>query len=48
MTVMLQALDEFYTVITAYSYSPSRDDSGVNVNDSNENEASQPERKGRK
>lgn len=46
MTFMLRALDEFYIVITAYSYSPLRDDSGVNVNDGNENEASQPERKG--
>ena len=44
MTIMLRALDEIHIVITAYSYSPSRDDSGVNVNDGNE--ASQPERKG--
>jgi hypothetical protein len=46
MTIMLRALDEIHIVITAYSYSPSRDDSGVNVNDGNEIEASQPERKG--
>ena len=45
---MLQALDEIHIIITAYSCSPSRDDSGVKVNDGNENEASQPEKKGRK
>jgi hypothetical protein len=46
MRIMLRALVEIHIVITAYSYSPSRDDSGVNVNDGNEIEASQPERKG--
>ena len=45
---MLRAWDEIHIVITAYSCLPSRDDSGVNVNDGNENEASQPGRKGRK
>ena len=43
MTTMLRALDEIHIIITAYLYSPSRNDSGVN-----EDEASQPERKGRK
>lgn len=28
---MLRALDKICIIITAYSYSPSRDDSGVNV-----------------
>ena len=45
---MLRALGEIHIIITAYSYSFSRDDSGVNVNDGNENEASLPGRKGRK
>ena len=46
MTIMLRALDEIRIIITAYSHSRSRDDSGVD--DGNRYEASQSERKGRK
>ena len=45
MTIMLRTLDEIYIIIRAYSYSPSRDDRGVD--DSNKDDGgSQSERKG--
>lgn len=46
MAIMLRALDEIRIIITAYSHSRSRDDSGVD--DGNKDEASESGRKGRK
>src|SRR5882757_9113405 len=48
MTIMLRALDEIRTIITAPSHS--RDDSGVNDDDggNKDDEASQSEKRGRK